>query len=775
MSSAKIAKLITTSVAALIAASASGQAAAQGTPEEGASNTEIVVTAQRRAETLSKVPMSIVAFSQEQLDAQSVRSIDDVVRLTPGLRITPSNGANGGRRSNISIRGIASSVGSPTTGVYLNDTPIQVRPTGNVASNFYPYIFDLERVEVLRGPQGTLFGAGAEGGAVRFITRKPSLTGFDVYGRADVAVTEGGAPSYEAGVAVGGPLVTDVLGFRVSGSYRDAGGWVDRVNPTTLQSVDKNVNNDKNYTLRGALKWQVTPDLTIEPSLFYQRQSSDDRDLYFVSLSDPDGGLFRSGKNLAQPFKDKFLMPAVDVRLDAGIVSLISSTSYIDRTTRQGGDFSNVESALFFGSSIPPFTPFNNKASYVDKQKSWTQEFRIESNNADSPLKWTVGAFYGDNDQSSLQENTAPTLDAALQQILGLSAEQFFGVPLYQGIFSFVANRSSSDVQKALFAQADYKIVDSLTLTLGARQAWTKFSFERSAVGPAAGSANFVTVTGQQKESPFTYKAGLSWQVDEDNLLYGSVAKGFRTGGANPPSSAFCNASLAQLGITEAPSTYDSDSTISYEIGSKNKTLGGALQLAASGFYVKWKDIQQSVPLAGCGSEFIANFGDATAKGFDLELTARPNDALTLGASIGFTDATLDKTLRGTGTIILGLKGDPVTTGAKWTAALSSNYAFELAGRKAFFRTDYQYQGKGQVRSPTVFGIDPLALSSEPIHALSFRAGIDLDRFTLSAYVNNALDQAPRLSRVRDTVTQTLFYETSVRPRTFGLTLTYQQ
>jgi outer membrane receptor protein involved in Fe transport len=774
MSSARIAKLISISTTALIAGTVSSQAAGQTASNEAASNADIVVTAQRREESLSKVPASIVALSQEQMDIQGVRGIDDVVRLTPGLRITPANGANGGRRSNISIRGIASSVGSPTTGVYLNDTPIQVRPTGNVASNFYPYVFDLERVEVLRGPQGTLFGAGAEGGVVRFITRKPSLTKSDIYGRADFGMTEGGDPSYEAGAALGGPLLNDVLGFRVSGSYRNAGGWVDRVDPVTTKVVKKNGNNNANYTLRGALKWQVTPDLTVEPSLFYQHQSSDDRDLYFANLSDPDKGVFRSGKNIAQPFKDKFLLPALDVRLNAGTVTFVSSTSYIDRTTRQRGDFSNIESALFFGTSIPPYSPFIDVADYADKQKSWTQEFRIESSNPGSPLKWTIGAFYGDNDQSSLQANTAPTLDAAFRQVLGLTAQQFFGVPLYQGAYTFYATRTSSDEQKALFGQADYEVANGFTLTAGVRQAWTKFAFHRTAVGPAAGAATPVTVNGNQKESPFTYKVGASWQVDADNLLYTSVSKGFRTGGANPPSSSFCQASLAQLGITDAPSAYDSDSTTSYEVGSKNKTLGGALQVAASAFYVNWKNIQQSVPLQGCGSEFIANFGNATAKGFDLELTARPTPALTLGASLGYTDATLDKTLRGTGTIILGLKGDPVTSGPKWTAALSGNYEFEIAGRTAFIRTDYQYQGKGQLRTPTVFGVDAQAREAEVIHALSFRAGVDLGSVNVSAYVNNALDQAPRLSRVRDLPSTTLFYETSVRPRTFGLTLTYQ-
>lgn len=195
---------------------------------------EIVVTATRSAESLSKVPISVAALTQEQLDERGVKQFDDVVRFTPGLSFNP--GVTGS--SDIAIRGISSPAGASTTGIYVDDVPIQVRQIGFAAGPSLPIIFDLERVEVLRGPQGTLFGAGSEGGAVRFIQPNPSLSSYSGHGRLEVATTDGGAESYEAGVAVGGPIIEDRLGFRVSALYRNEGGWIDRV-PANLTVVDR--------------------------------------------------------------------------------------------------------------------------------------------------------------------------------------------------------------------------------------------------------------------------------------------------------------------------------------------------------------------------------------------------------------------------------------------------------------------------------------------------------------------------------------------------------
>jgi iron complex outermembrane receptor protein len=177
--------------------------------------------------------LNITAYTAEQMDDQGVRQMDDLARLTPDLQFTHTSGAAGNNSSNIAIRGVFSDVGAATTGIYIDDTPIQMRNVGYWNANAFPQIFDLERVEVLRGPQGTLFGAGAEGGAVRFITPEPGLKKYSGYARTELAGTVSGDPSYEAGGAVGGPIVEDKLGFRVSAWGRTDGGYIDRV-PWTI-------------------------------------------------------------------------------------------------------------------------------------------------------------------------------------------------------------------------------------------------------------------------------------------------------------------------------------------------------------------------------------------------------------------------------------------------------------------------------------------------------------------------------------------------------------
>jgi outer membrane receptor protein involved in Fe transport len=193
---------------------------------------EIVVTATRREENISRVPISITAFSQDMLNQKGIKDFGDIARFTPGVAFDTS------QTNQIAIRGISSTGGSRTTGIYIDDVPIQVRNLGYNADDALLKLFDLDRVEILRGPQGTLFGAGSEGGAVRYITTQPSLTQSTVYAKAETSYTEGGSPSYEAGVAAGGPVIDGVFGLRVSAWYRRDGGWIDRIDPTTLEVVD---------------------------------------------------------------------------------------------------------------------------------------------------------------------------------------------------------------------------------------------------------------------------------------------------------------------------------------------------------------------------------------------------------------------------------------------------------------------------------------------------------------------------------------------------------
>src|ERR1700720_2411596 len=222
-----------------IAAIPQARAADAATGSEAASSTEmaeITVPIPRREESLSRVPISVTALTQESLDERGIKDFSEVARFTPGVNFDNS-GTN-----NISIRGISGSGGAGTTGIYLDDTPIQMRALAFNPDEALPKSFDMERIEVLRGPQGTLFGAGSEGGTVRYITTQPSLTRTSIYSRAEVSSTEYGDPSYETGAAIGGALVSGSLGARVAVSFRHDGGWIDRIDPVSLQSVQKNAN-----------------------------------------------------------------------------------------------------------------------------------------------------------------------------------------------------------------------------------------------------------------------------------------------------------------------------------------------------------------------------------------------------------------------------------------------------------------------------------------------------------------------------------------------------
>jgi iron complex outermembrane receptor protein len=249
----------------------SGEQAATDNTEVVGGFEDIVVTATRQSQAISKVPLSVSAFTQETLDSRGVREFADVIRQTPGIVFEATN-----TTTNISIRGINSTAGAATTGVYIDDTPIQIRSLGYSGGNAYPVIFDLERVEVLRGPQGTLFGAGSQGGTIRFISPQPSLTRSSGYVRAEAALTENGGPSYEAGVAYGVPLVEDKLGMRVSGYYRRDGGFIDRVRFEDKGVVDDDANYQNSYVGRVAFTWAPVPELRITPSITYQKIYTND-------------------------------------------------------------------------------------------------------------------------------------------------------------------------------------------------------------------------------------------------------------------------------------------------------------------------------------------------------------------------------------------------------------------------------------------------------------------------------------------------------------------
>ena len=322
----------------------------------------------------------MTAYTQETLDLQGVRNVDDIARLTPGVALERSARYNSSQ-SNITVRGIRSTSGVPTTGIYIDDTPVQIRMgTSQSASNPYPRIFDLDRVEVLRGPQGTLFGAGAVGGAVRFLTPEPSLSERSLYARGGFADRQR-RRQLRRPCAAGSPIVDGKLGIRASAWRRDEGGWVDRLNYDG-SIADDNANHGDATVMRLALAWQPIEKLRITPSVFYQNTSSNDTSVYVESISDPGANDLNQNNVLSQPSRDEFALWALKGEYDFGTATLISSTSYLDRRTRNTYDATSLDlasQARIYGPPPAAFQDAYTRGALFNDQQVFSQEIRLQT------------------------------------------------------------------------------------------------------------------------------------------------------------------------------------------------------------------------------------------------------------------------------------------------------------------------------------------------------------------------------------------------------------
>jgi len=740
---------------------------------------EIVVTAQRRVEKLQDVPISVSVYNQATMDVQGTRSIDDIARLTPAITFTRSANNNNAESSDIAIRGISSNAGAATTGIYIDDTPIQSRHLSFGSFNAYPALFDLERVEVLRGPQGTLFGAGSEGGTVRFISPEPSLDRTSVYARSEIGATRHGDPVYEAGVAGGTALIPETLGIRASASYRYEGGWVDRINWHTGQVADGNANASRTMTARVALKWAVTDALSLTPSIFYQRRDVDDTSAWWSIRSgfapgDPTNGQFnaplRSGNEIASPDSDQFVLAALKAEWNFGPVQLVSSTSWFKRDQSAITDYSQFDRAIFLSNPYPPAGEVGS-GYWVDAQNNWTQELRLQSTDGNARVVWTAGLFY----QHARETTRQLVYDPSVQVDIGVPAD-------YGGGYIYEEDpRIGLDRQIAVYGQADVRLADPLKLTLGLRYARAEFQGQAHYPQTLVAGPQFDS-SGSEIEHPVTPKVGLTYQLDADNLVYFTAAKGFRIGGANPKVGQFCygdsSSALGMIGLTDVPPTYGSDNVWSYEIGSKNAFAANRVLLNASAYYIQWRNIQQNVPLTACGFQYTGNLGKAESAGFDLQSVLKVNEVLSLGGTFSYTDAKFTQTVQlAPGVQSIVRDGDHLPA-SPWTLAAFTQATVPVFGRTGYVRADYQYSAR---QTDTVQASDPLnggfPAGFEGIPAQSFtslRAGLTWSGWDVSLFAQNLFDSEPRLNAQTVFAPLSLYTVVSYRPRTLGLTATYR-
>jgi outer membrane receptor protein involved in Fe transport len=814
---------------------------------------EVVVTATRREEALSKVPISVTALTQESMDVRGIRDFSDVARFTPGVNFDNS-GTN-----NISIRGISGTGGAGTTGIYIDDTPIQMRALAFNPNEALPKTFDLDRVEVLRGPQGTLFGSGSEGGTVRYITTQPSLTKSSVYGRAELATTQGGAPSYEAGVAAGGPLIDNTLGARLTVWYRSDGGWIDHMNPYTLAIDDKNANHQESSLIRLAFLWAPSEKWRITPAIYYQDTKVHNISNYWPLYSNPGSDNFVSADPNERNQPDTFYLPSLKIEGDLGSVTLISNTSYYHRQNTTGyeatlynlGYYQTQNAAPIFllpwapGVSYPLLdggSPCSGMAgtcalhvpgglqyrasgsSVQNGQENITQEFRLQSNDPSARLLWTAGVFATDNRQSYLEQINDPQLNDLTMAVLGEKYTDVFcyldasgnctGPAAYVpgwGTDSYFLKTNSKDTQLAVFGEATYSLTEQFKLTAGFRESFMKYSFDTYTGGPQLYAPPRYG-TGNISENAFTPKLSVQYQYDSYNMYYATYAKGFRPGGANNPIPfAACPSDFNNFGIPADPQTFSSDSVNSYEVGAKNN-IDNRIRLATSLYYIQWNNIQQLIVPPVCQISFIANTGNATVKGVDLQADFSVTSAFTIELAMGYTQARYTEDFRFNQTPCPG-GAPPATPGAcaqnplplvangnsivsassetgsgqptsPFTAALALEYHFPISGSDSFVRVDGQYEAAA--KWPTA-NLDPGTAQFDAANYVtpstiyvSLRGGMQVtDQLSLQPFVDNLLnshtvtdynwtiDNLQGLSRLQRDYT--------FRPRTYGITFIYRR
>lgn len=746
--------------------------------ESGSELDEIIVTANRRSEALSKVPISVAAFTSEQMDKQSVRSFEDIARLTPGVNFSRPIRGNG---NFVAIRGIASTTGASTVGIYIDETPVQARLQSLSTAQPYPRVFDLERVEILRGPQGTLFGAGSEGGTIRFVTPEPSLSEYSRYARTEFGSISGGGTNYEGGAALGGPIVDDKLGFRVSAWYREDGGYVDLVDWNDGHRIAKNINSRSAVVARAALKWKLSDAVTVTPAVFFQKTDIDDTSHYWEAYSNPSRGEFATANRVPAPSSDRYHLPSLKLEAKLGSTLLTSNTSYFHRNNESNWDLTTLGLATLIGVTTvkPPaalrdvYTP----GIQFDNQRVWTQELRLQNLDSSDRLNWVVGVFFQNVKQESAQINRRPFLLEELAYRTGqpITVEQFFGgIGLYQGTYMLYTTSDTNEREISGYANLDFKLTDRLSLIGGVRVSNDKYENTAFSAGPTVRS-NGVTTISDKSDTPVTPKLGMSWQIDARNMLYATAAKGYRPGSTAGVISTSCNADLAALGMTNAAREIAPDTVWSYEVGSKNRVAGGRLNIDASVYRIDWKDIQSSLTLPSCNIPIVANLGEARSEGFDLQLSAQATPQLMLATAIGYSDARYTTTTSGAGGRVIRSKGEPLPT-PPWTVTLSGQYDFPIGSYESYMRADFQFASHDdRPLDLASAATDPTIERAPASKNLDLRFGARLaNGIDASIFVNNLLDQHPAYARFRDTLVSFNYRAQTVMPRTIGITIAYR-
>jgi iron complex outermembrane recepter protein len=770
--------------------------------EDDTALAEIVVTANKRTEDVKDVPVSIGVVSGDEIADLHIDSTEDLSRVTPGISFAAhENGPNGPGQDNITIRGISSTVGNPTVGIYVDEVPI-ITITG-YEGDAEPRLIDIDRIEVLRGPQGTLYGASSEGGTVRFITKQPDSHEFDGYFRQDVSYTKHGSWNYDERGVLNIPVVENVFALRLSAEYGRDSGYINQYalegslaegNQTAGPLVRSGINSDTNYAVNLKGLWTIADDFTVTPAVIYQHVGLDD-----PSVFQPSIGLYNTYNQVQGVDHDTLFVPSLTIKKGLGFADITSITSYVNRRVfrqEDGTDYNSAAIAEFFLDTVgtPPYTTHMHQNDYIlgnipspvdftDHFNTWSQEIRLSSPADAGRVKWVLGAFASDQEWTHLDYENAPGFSAAFQSIYGYSIDAdpilnpTIGTPPYNPNFwahdlVWEVYDHNDVTQYAIFGQVDIDLLSTLHLGIGDRYVWATEKFDEVGAGLLDFGGGGTTGTPYTQEATFTAstpKFTLTYDFTPETSFYASAAKGFRLGGATTPNTnASCVEGLAELGDKNAPTTYGPDELWAYEFGTKSLLLNHTLSINADVYYIDWKSIQQSITIPICGGAFNANVGDATAIGTEVEIRFKPPvlTGLTLGINFGSEHAYITSSTN----VETAAVGDAVLYTPKYTGTVIADYRWRVGDTaQPFLRADYEYTGRsfGSFQAELSPGVANPQYIDPAYDVVNLNTGVDVGPFQVAVYAKNLFDsktilQSPQINSVIEAYT--------LRPRTVGLT-----
>ncbi len=719
---------------------------------------EIVVTASKRGEqSMQDIPAAIGALSGSDLSSMGAQGLADFGAKIPGLAIFDA-GAN---RKKIKIRGVSSSTESEpqeTVGVYIDDVTITNAGGTNNENGASPdlNLFDLQRIEVLKGPQGTLYGAGSMGGTVRYITNLPDAGKWEGKVRGRGSLTKGGSASYSGDGMINMPIIKDKVALRVVAGAHHNGGYIDNKAPLVglgfgpdgkVPGKD-NFNDDNSWSVRANLMAYLGEALRVQ--LKYMRRE--------YRVHGTAGVLYGNELDTidyVEPFnRDNVDIYNAVVDYDLDGATITSSTSYYKRYNLDRQDTTLFSQSVF--GPVDPSSQLLNQNKYND----FNQELRIASK-SDGALQYVLGAYYSKLNKNFIQDGFWPEYN----DYFGATVIGEFPAILVPGTYPNVyqANVDQDVEQFALFGELTFDITDQFELVLGGRYFDVKQNFDL-AINPASifASPGATNRVGSSKENGFNPKITLSYKPDSETTVYATASKGYRIGGFNQPipNTPQCGPELAALGLTNSPVAYDSDSLWSYEVGAKKSLADQRVQINGAAYKIDWSNIQLRKQL-NCGFTFFDNVASASIYGIEGDITALITENLQVTAGIGYVDAQLGESVA-----LFGQEGDQLAGVPKVTASLSAEYRFPLTGTiEGLVRGDLNYIGRF---NSLVDVSDPANRESGKYALANIRIGAEemAGDWSASLFVNNVFNKIAVTGSYNSTFGDYVYRN---RPREIGI------